>query len=160
MGEPGHGTTEPGGREPGAGEKGEAYRAGMLVRRSVLGDAHVDSATAAITPETADFQSFITRYAWGEIWTRPGLDRRTRSFLTIASLVTGSHLHELALHVRAVLGNGLTRAEISEAILHTAIYAGVPAANSAMGVARDTFAAIDAETGAAPDAGAPASAHP
>ena len=125
-------------------------------------DAHVDAATAAITPETADFQSFITRYAWGEIWTRPGLDRRTRSFLTIASLVTGTHLHELAMHVRAALGNGLTRAEISEAILHTAIYAGVPAANSAMAVARDTFAAIDAEPGAASDAepGAPASTQP
>ncbi len=147
---------------PDAGEESEIFRAGMLVRRAVLGDAHVDAATAAMTPETADFQSFITRYAWGEIWTRPGLDRRTRSFLTIASLVTGTHLHELAMHVRAALGNGLTRAEISEAILHTAIYAGVPAANSAMAVARDTFAAIDAEAGTAPGAepDAPASAHP
>jgi 3-oxoadipate enol-lactonase/4-carboxymuconolactone decarboxylase len=154
--------TEADERELGSDEKSEAYRAGMLVRRAVLGDAHVDAATAAITPETADFQSFITRYAWGEIWTRPGLDRRTRSFLTIASLVTGTHLHELAMHVRAALGNGLTRAEISEAILHTAIYAGVPAANSAMAVARDTFAAIDAEPGAASDAepGAPASTQP
>lgn len=122
----------------------DAYAAGMVVRRAVLGDAHVDAATAAITPETADFQDFITRYAWGEIWARPGLDRRTRSFLTIASLVTGGHEQELAMHVRAALTNGLTRAEISEAILHTAIYAGLPAANSALGVARDTFAKLDA----------------
>ncbi|MCU1408140.1 MAG: hypothetical protein JWM23_220 [Microbacteriaceae bacterium] len=115
----------------------------MEVRRAVLGDAHVDRATAGITPETADFQDFHTRYAWGEIWTRPGLDRRTRSFLTIASLVTGGHEHELAMHVRAALTNGLTRAEISEAVMHTAIYAGVPAANSALGVARDTFGVLD-----------------
>ncbi|MGO4689840.1 bifunctional 3-oxoadipate enol-lactonase/4-carboxymuconolactone decarboxylase PcaDC [Glaciibacter sp. 2TAF33] len=127
----------------------ETYTAGMRVRRAVLGDAHVDRATAAITPETADFQDFITRYAWGEIWTRPGLDRRTRSFLTIASLVTGGHEHELAMHVRAALTNGLTRAEISEAIMHTAIYAGVPAANSALGVARDTFAVMDSAADAA-----------
>jgi 3-oxoadipate enol-lactonase/4-carboxymuconolactone decarboxylase len=122
----------------------DAYATGMVVRRAVLGDAHVDAATAAITPETADFQDFITRYAWGEIWTRPGLDRRTRSFLTIASLVTGGHEQELAMHVRAALTNGLSRAEISEAILHTAIYAGVPAANTALGIARDTFAKLDA----------------
>ena len=124
----------------------EAYVDGMKVRRAVLGDAHVDAATAAITSETVDFQNFITRYAWGEIWTRPGLDRRTRSFLTLACLVTGGHENELAMHVRAALTNGLTRAEISEAILHTAIYAGVPAANSALSVARDTFAVIDAGT--------------
>jgi 4-carboxymuconolactone decarboxylase len=121
----------------------DTYAAVMEARRAVLGDAHVDRATAAITPETADFQDFITRYAWGEIWTRPGLDRRTRSFLTIASLVTGGLEHELAMHVRAALTNGLTRAEISEAIMHTAAYAGVPAANSALGVARDTFGVLD-----------------
>jgi len=123
----------------------QAYDNGMAVRRAVLGDAHVDRATAAITPETADFQDFITRYAWGEIWTRPGLDRRTRSFLTLAALVTGGHEGELAMHVRAALTNGLSRAEISEAILHTAIYAGVPAANAAFAVARSTFAQLDAE---------------
>ncbi|WP_022884485.1 4-carboxymuconolactone decarboxylase [Glaciibacter superstes] len=134
---------------PGAGEHTDAFTAGMAVRRAVLGDAHVDAATAAITPETADFQEFITRYAWGEIWARPGLDRRTRSFLTIASLVTGGHEHELAMHVRAALTNGLTRAEISEAIMHTAIYAGLPAANAALAVARDTFALIDAAADAA-----------
>lgn len=126
-----------------AGAASAVYDAGMTVRRAVLGDAHVDAATVAITPETADFQDFITRFAWGEIWTRPGLDRRTRSFLTIASLVTGGHEQELALHVRAALTNGLSRAEISEAILHTAIYAGVPAANTAFAVARETFAALD-----------------
>ena len=125
----------------------ETYARGMAVRRAVLGDAHVDAATAAITSETADFQDFITRYAWGEIWSRPGLDRRTRSFLTLACLVTGGHDGELAMHVRAALTNGLTRAEISEAILHTAIYAGVPAANSALGVARDTFKTIDIDIG-------------
>ena len=125
-----------------------AYADGMVVRRAVLGDTHVDAATAAITPETAVFQDFITRYAWGEVWTRPGLDRRTRSFLTIAALVTGGHEGELAMHVRAALTNGLSRAEISEAILHTAIYAGVPAANAAFAVARETFAKLDA---AAPD---------
>ncbi|TFB71933.1 4-carboxymuconolactone decarboxylase [Cryobacterium glaciale] len=124
----------------------QTYEDGMVVRREVLGDAHVDRATAAITPETAVFQDFITRYAWGEIWTRPGLDRRTRSFLTIAALMAGGHEGELAMHVRAALANGLTRAEISEAILHTAIYAGVPAANTAFAVARDTFAGLDADT--------------
>nr|WP_241981844.1 carboxymuconolactone decarboxylase family protein [Cryobacterium ruanii] len=126
----------------------------MVVRRAVLGDTHVDAANAAITPETAAFQDFITRYAWGEIWTRPGLDRRTRSFLTIAALVTGGHEVELALHVRSALTNGLTRAEISEAIMHTAIYAGVPAANAAFAVARTTFAGLDAAAAAAsPDPG-------
>ncbi|TFD58319.1 alpha/beta fold hydrolase [Cryobacterium sp. Hh38] len=121
-----------------------AYADGVLVRRAVLGDMHVDAATAAITPETAVFQDFITRYAWGEVWTRPGLDRRTRSFLTIAALVTGGHEGELAMHVRAALTNGLSRAEVSEAILHTAIYTGVPAANAAFAVARETFAGLDA----------------
>lgn len=125
---------------------------GMTVRREVLGNAHVDAATAAITPETADFQDFITRYAWGEVWTRPGLDRRTRSFLTLASLVTGGHGQEIAMHIRAALTNGLTRAEISEAIMHTAIYAGLPAANSAFAIARQTFATLD-EVAAQPTTG-------
>ena len=112
---------------------------GMRVRREVLGDAHVDAAVAATTPETADWQDFITRYAWGAIWSRPGLARRDRSLLTIAALVTGGHHNELAMHVRAALGNGLSRAEIGEAIMHTAVYAGVPAANSAFGIARTVF---------------------
>jgi 3-oxoadipate enol-lactonase/4-carboxymuconolactone decarboxylase len=143
-----------------AGSAASVFENGMAVRRSVLGDTHVDAATAAITPETADFQDFITRYAWGEIWTRPGLDRRSRSLLTLASLITGGHQHELAMHVRAALTNGLTRAEISEAILHTAIYAGVPAANSAFGVARDTFAALDAASGATAEAASAAASAP
>jgi 3-oxoadipate enol-lactonase/4-carboxymuconolactone decarboxylase len=116
---------------------------GMRVRREVLGDAHVDRAIAQTTPDTVDFQDFITRYAWGEIWTRPGLARRDRSLLTLAALITGGHTHELAMHVRAALTNGLSRAEISEAILHTAIYAGLPAANSASGVAKQVFAEED-----------------
>ncbi|CAN5345128.1 3-oxoadipate enol-lactonase [soil metagenome] len=121
-----------------------AFARGIQVRREVLGDAHVDAANAKITPETADFQDFITRYAWGEIWTRPGLDRRTRSFLTLATLIGAGHENELAMHVRAALTNGLTRAEISEAILHTAIYASVPSANSAFAIARQVFAELDA----------------
>lgn len=105
------------------------------VLRAVFGATHVDAATAALTPETAVFWDFITRYAWGAAWTRPGLDRRTRSFLTIAVLLTGGHEGELAMHVRAALTNGLSRAEISEAILHSAIYAGVQSANAAFAVA-------------------------
>lgn len=116
---------------------------GMRVRREVLGDAHVDRAIAQTTADTADFQDFITRYAWGEIWTRPGLARRDRSLLTLAALITGGHTHELAMHVRAALTNGLSRAEISEAILHTAIYAGLPAANTALGIATQVFAEQD-----------------
>lgn len=132
--------------EPGRSEsRADAYRAGMAVRRAVLGDDHVDAALARTTPETADFQDFITRYAWGEIWTRPGLDRRSRSLLTIASLVAGGHENEIAMHIRAALTNGLGREEISEAILHVAIYAGVPAANSAFAIAQEVFAAIDRE---------------
>jgi len=119
------------------------YEAGMIVRRAVLGDAHVDAANSRITPETADFQEFITRYAWGEVWTRPGLSRRDRSLITLASLVTGGHENEIAMHVRAAITNGVTRAEISEVILHTSIYAGVPAANSAFAILREVFAQLD-----------------
>ncbi|MDY7543492.1 MULTISPECIES: 4-carboxymuconolactone decarboxylase [unclassified Cryobacterium] len=147
-------------QEPSARTAAEVYAAGLAVRRAVLGDTHVDAATAAITPETADFQDFITRYAWGEIWTRPGLDRRTRSFLTLACLITGGHENELAMHVRAALTNGLSRAEISEAMLHTAIYAGVPAANSALSIARSTFAALDAEQAVAAEPGTDSSPTP
>ncbi|MCW2882575.1 MAG: 3-oxoadipate enol-lactonase [Sphaerisporangium sp.] len=109
---------------------------GIKVRREVLGDAHVDRSLAAATDFTADFQDFITRYAWGEIWTRPGLDRRTRSCVTLTALVAGGHLDELAMHVRAALRNGLTPDEIKEVLLQTAIYCGVPAANAAFGVAQ------------------------
>ena len=109
---------------------------GMRVRREVLGDAHVDRAEARTTDFTADFQDFITRYAWGEIWTRPLLDRRTRSCVTLTALVAGGHLEELALHVRAAVRNGLSADEIKEVLLQTAVYCGVPAANSAFAVAQ------------------------
>src|SRR3954468_5969849 len=104
---------------------------GMRIRREVLGDEHVDRAVAGTTEFTADFQDLITRYAWGEIWTRPGLDRRTRSCVTLTALVARGHLDELAMHVRAALRNGLTPDEITEVLLQTAIYCGVPAANAA-----------------------------
>jgi 4-carboxymuconolactone decarboxylase len=109
---------------------------GMTVRREVLGDAHVDRAEARKTDFTADFQDFITRYAWGEIWTRPLLDRRTRSCITLTALVAGGHLEELALHVRAAVRNGLSAEEIKEVLLQAAVYCGVPAANSAFAVAQ------------------------
>ena len=109
---------------------------GMKVRREVLGDAHVDRAEARKTDFTADFQDFITRYAWGEIWTRPLLDRRTRSCITLTALVAGGHLEELAMHVRAAVRNGLSAEEIKEVLLQTAVYCGVPAANSAFAVAQ------------------------
>jgi 3-oxoadipate enol-lactonase/4-carboxymuconolactone decarboxylase len=120
-----------------------AFEQGMIMRRAVLGDAHVDAANSRITPETADFQEFITRYAWGEVWSRPGLSRRDRSLVTLASLVTGGHDNEIGMHVRAALTNGVTRAEISEVILHTALYAGLPAANAAFAIAREIFAQLD-----------------
>ena len=122
-----------------AGGSGRAaedrHAAGMAVRRAVLGDAHVDRAVAATKPLTADFQDFITRYAWGEIWTRPGLDRRTRSCITLTALVAGGHRDELAMHLRAALRNGLTREEIAEVLLQAAVYCGVPAANAAFAIA-------------------------
>jgi 4-carboxymuconolactone decarboxylase len=117
----------------------DAYERGMKVRREVLGDAHVDRATENATPFTADFQEFITKYAWGEIWARPGLDRRTRSCITLAALVALGREHELPLHVRAALRNGLTADEIKEVLLHTAVYAGVPAANSAFAIAQQVL---------------------
>ncbi|WP_214102744.1 bifunctional 3-oxoadipate enol-lactonase/4-carboxymuconolactone decarboxylase PcaDC [Acrocarpospora catenulata] len=112
---------------------------GMAVRRAVLGDDHVDRAIARTTDFTADFQDLITRYAWGEIWTRPGLDRRTRSCITLTALVAGGHLEELAMHVKAALRNGLTPDEIKEVLLQSAVYCGVPAANSAFAVAQRTL---------------------
>ena len=112
-----------------------SYDDGMKVRREVLGDAHVDRAEAAKTELTRDFQAFITSYAWGEVWTRPGLDRRSRSMITLTALIAHGHWSELELHVRAALRNGLTREEIAEVILQTAVYCGVPAANHAFAVA-------------------------
>jgi 4-carboxymuconolactone decarboxylase len=114
----------------------DPYDAGMRVRREVLGDAHVDKATAAADEFTADFQEFITRYAWGSVWTRPGLDRKTRSCITLAMLAALGHHDELAMHVRAALRIGLTRDEIREVLLQVGIYAGLPAANTAFSVAR------------------------
>lgn len=109
---------------------------GMRVRREVLSDLHVDTAVSRITPSTADFQDFITRTAWGDIWNRPGLDRRSRSVAVLSSLIALGHHEELAMHVRAALRNGLTSEEIIEVILQSAIYAGVPAANTAFRIAQ------------------------
>ena len=117
----------------------DVHGRGMEVRREVLGDEHVDRAVENTTPFTADFQDFITRYAWGEIWTRPGLDRRTRSAITITALVALGHHNELAMHVRAALRNGLTPDEIKEVLLQAAIYCGVPAANSAFAIAQQVL---------------------
>jgi 4-carboxymuconolactone decarboxylase len=114
----------------------EAHEQGMSVRREVLGDEHVDAAIARTSEFTAEFQDLITRYAWGEIWTRPGLDRRTRSAITLTALVARGQSDELAMHIRAALRNGLSREEIKEVLLQSAIYCGVPAANSAFAVAQ------------------------
>jgi 4-carboxymuconolactone decarboxylase len=118
----------------------DRYERGMQVRREVLGDAHVDRAIERTTPFTEAFQDLITRYAWGEIWSRPGLDRRTRSCITLTALIALGHQHELAMHVRAALRNGLTPEEIGEVILQSAIYCGVPAANSSFAVAQQVLA--------------------
>jgi len=113
---------------------------GMAVRREVLGEEHVDRAVAATTPLTAPFQDFITRYAWGEIWSRPGLSRAERSMITLTALVVLRQEEELAMHLRAALRNGLTPDQIGEVLLHTAVYAGVPAANRAFAIARQVLA--------------------
>lgn len=111
----------------------------MRVRREVLGSEHVDRAVERTTDLTAPFQDFITRTAWGDVWSRPGLDRRTRSLITLAALTAlGAH-DELRLHVRAAVNNGLTDEEIGEVLLHTAVYAGVPAANSALAIAQEVL---------------------
>jgi 4-carboxymuconolactone decarboxylase len=116
---------------------------GLAVRREVLGANHVDAALARADAVTADFQELITRYAWGGIWTRPGLDRRMRSAITLTALVAHSHYDELEMHLRAALRNGLSREEIVEVLLQSAIYCGVPAANSAFAVARRVLAEPD-----------------
>lgn len=117
----------------------ESRDAGMKVRREVLGDAHVDRAEAAKTDLTVDFQDFLTRYAWGEVWTRPGLDRRTRSLITVAMLVALNRPEELVLHLRGALNNGVTREELKEVLLQSAVYCGVPAANSAFKIASEVL---------------------
>jgi len=117
----------------------DAYDTGIKVRREVLGDAHVDRTLAQADEFSGDFQEFVTRYAWGEIWDRPGLDRRTRSCVTLTALVAGGHLDDLAAHTRAALRNGLTPGEIKEVLLQAAVYCGVPAANSAFKVAQQVI---------------------
>jgi len=112
----------------------------MRIRREVLGDEHVAAAVAGTTADTAAFQDLITRYAWGEIWARPGLDRRTRSAITLMALIALNREHELAMHLRAALRNGLSREEIGEVLLQSAIYCGVPAANGAFAIFRDVMA--------------------
>ena len=116
--------------------RSETHDDGMKVRREVLGDAYVDAAVEKTTPLTEDFQDFITRYAWGEVWARPGLDRKTRSVVTLTALMARGHHEELATHLEGALRNGLTEDEIKEVLLHGAIYCGVPAANAAFAVAR------------------------
>jgi 4-carboxymuconolactone decarboxylase len=118
----------------------DSYEAGMRIRREVLGDAHVDRAVDSTTDFTAPFQDFITRYAWGSVWARDGLDRRTRSAITLAVLTALGRENELAMHVRAARTNGLTADEISEVLLHTAVYAGVPATNAAFAIAQRVLA--------------------
>ena len=118
----------------------ERREQGMATRRAVLGDTHVDRAVANTTEFTEAFQDFITRYAWGEVWPRPGLDRRTRSIVTLTALTALRAENEIAMHVRGAITNGLTPAEITEILLHTAVYAGVPAANSAFAIAQRTLA--------------------
>ena len=114
----------------------ESYEAGMAVRREVLGDEHVDRAVANTTEFTEAFQEFITGYAWGAVWTRDGLDRKTRSCITLAVLTALGRENEIGMHVRGALRNGLTPVEIGEVLLHTAVYAGVPAANAAFAIAK------------------------
>ena len=115
------------------------FEQGLAVRKEVLGEAHVDRAVASTTEFNAPFQEFITRYAWGSIWTRPGLDRRSRSLITLTAMVARGHHEELAMHVRAALRNGLEPDEIKEVLLQSAIYCGVPAANSAFAIAQQVL---------------------
>jgi 4-carboxymuconolactone decarboxylase len=121
------------------------HEEGMKIRRAVLGDTHVDQAIATQNEFTAEFQDLITRYAWGEIWTRPDLDRKTRSLITIAMMVALNRSEELQLHLKAASKNGATRAEIKEVLLQAAIYCGVPAANHAFHMAEQVFSAARAQ---------------
>jgi 4-carboxymuconolactone decarboxylase len=121
----------------------ERYEAGLKVRRAVLGDAHVDRTLTRRNDFNSEFQELITRYAWGEIWTRPGLPRHTRSLLTIAMMIALNRAEEFKLHVRAAFNNGVTRDQIKEVIMQAAIYCGVPAANTAFHLAEEVFAQMD-----------------
>jgi len=123
----------------------ERREIGERTRREVLGDAHVDRSVGGADELTAPFVDYLTRTAWGDVWTRPGLDRRTRSAVTLAALTALGREGELRLHVRGAVNNGLSREEIGELLLHTAVYAGVPAANAAFNVAKAVFAELDAE---------------
>jgi len=124
-------------------DESERYENGLAVRREVLGDVHVDRSLAKRNEFTEEFQALITRYAWGEIWTRPGLPRHTRSLLTVGLMVALNRPDEFRLHVRAAFNNGVTRDDIREVLLHCAIYAGVPAANSAFHMAEEVFAQME-----------------
>jgi 4-carboxymuconolactone decarboxylase len=118
----------------------DAHERGMKVRREVLGDAHVDRANAGLTDFTREFQDLITRYAWGEIWARPGLDRKTRSCMVMSTLLALGHWEEFAMHVRAAFNNGVSEEEIKEVILQAAAYCGVPAANHGFRIAAEAIA--------------------
>ncbi len=117
----------------------DLFERGLKVRREVMGDGYVDRALTSGTPVTAEFQELLTRYVWGEVWTRPGLDRKTRSVITMSLLVALGREQELAAHIRAALNNGLTRDEIKEVLLHVAVYCGIPAANAAFRVAAEVL---------------------
>jgi 4-carboxymuconolactone decarboxylase len=141
-------------RKPRAAPERERYDLGMTTRRAVLGAAHVDRAQAHLNDFNRDFQEFITRYAWGEVWTRPGLSRHTRSLLTLTLMVALNRGAEFKMHVRAAFNNGVTRDEIKEVLLHAALYAGLPAANEAHHLAQSVFDELDAAkkpTSATPD---------
>jgi 4-carboxymuconolactone decarboxylase len=127
----------------------ERFKQGMKIRREVLGDAWVDRAQSKKNSLTAEFQEFITRYAWGEVWARPGLDRRSRSLMTLSMMIALGRWEEFRLHIRAALNNGLSVDEIKEVIMHSAIYAGVPAANSAFAEAVDTLRDCGVDLGTA-----------
>lgn len=122
----------------------ERYEQGMKIRRNVLGDAHVDRSIANRTPFNEPFQDLITRYAWGEIWSRPGLPRHTRSLVTLALMIALNRSDEFRMHIRAAVNNNVSRDEIRELLLHTAVYCGAPAANSAFHMAEQVFAEMDA----------------
>lgn len=122
----------------------ERYQQGMRVRREVLGNTHVDRTVENLTPLNEEFQDFITRYAWGDIWSRPGLERRTRSMITIAMLIALNREAELKMHINAAFNNGVTREELKELIMHSALYCGLPAANATLHLAQEVFAGRDA----------------
>jgi 4-carboxymuconolactone decarboxylase len=124
----------------------ERYQEGMIVRREVLGDAHVDRTLERLSDFNEDFQNLITRYAWGEIWTRPGLERKTRILITVALLVAANRPEEFRMYVKAAIQNGVTQAELKEVLLQTAIYCGLPAANASFRAAEEVLAALDSKS--------------